>query len=264
MLGRIVYWLYPSRRKITRRNISACFPDWSARQVNQVSRAHFQHMLIGAMTLSIAWWATARRLEKLVTFENIEYLERRIARGDNIILLTPHFANLEFLGIFLFTRYRMSAIYKPNRNPRLDNFIQQRRSRYQGKLYKHTEFSKELLRSTRRGIPLYYLPDQDAGNWGVFAPFFGIPTATFSSLGRIAKLTKATVIPCAAIMAETGRTIKIRFDAPMQGFPTGTSIEDATLMNKAVEKLVEAAPEQYFWSHKRFKTRPLGEQPFYQ
>ncbi|MCY4227521.1 MAG: lysophospholipid acyltransferase family protein [Gammaproteobacteria bacterium] len=264
LLGPLVYWSLPSRRNITERNISACFPERSDQEVKQLSRAHFQHMLIGIMTLSIAWWASARRIEKLVRVRNIKYLESRMKRGENIILLAPHFTNLEILGIWLFSRYRMTAVYKPNRDKRIDGFIRQRRCRFKGRLHKHTGIQRELIKDMRQGIPLYYLPDQDSGNWGVFAPFFGIPTATFGSLGRMAEMAQAVVIPCIATISESGRRIEVLFDVQMQDFPTGNRIEDATSMNRVIEKLIDIAPEQYFWSHKKFKTRPEGEQPFYQ
>jgi len=263
-LGPLVYRLYPSRRKVTQRNIAACFPEYPERVVNQLSRAHFQHMLIGIMTLSIAWWASARRLDKLITVRNIEYLESCMERGENIILLAPHFTNLEILGIWLFTRYKMAAVYKPNRDKQVDDFIRQRRCRFKGKLYQHTGIQKKLIKDLKRGVPLYYLPDQDSGGWGVFAPFFGIPAATFGSLGRIAEMAQAEVIPCIATISESGRRIEILFDPPMQNFPAGNAVEDATSMNRVIEKLINVAPEQYFWSHKRFKTRPEGEKPFYQ
>ncbi|MYB35443.1 MAG: lysophospholipid acyltransferase family protein [Gammaproteobacteria bacterium] len=264
LLGPLVYRSLPSRRNITERNISACFPEHPEREVRQLSRAHFQHMLIGIMTLSIAWWSSARRLEKLVTVRNIEYLESCIKRGENIILLVPHFTNLEILGIWLFSRYRMNAVYKPNRDEQVDRFIRQRRCRFKGRLHRHTGIQKELIKDVRRGIPLYYLPDQDSGGWGVFAPFFGIPTATFGSLGRIAEMAQAVVIPCIATLSGSGHRIEVLFDQPMQNFPTGNAVEDATSMNRVIEKLIGIAPEQYFWSHRRFKTRPGGEKPFYQ
>jgi len=220
-------------------------------------------MLIGIMTLSIAWWASERRLNKLVMINNIRYFERHLKQGKNIILLAPHFTNLEILGIWLFTRHKMSAVYKPNRNEQIDDFIRKRRSRFKGKLYKHTSIQKDLIKDLRRGIPLFYLPDQDSGGWGVFAPFFNIPTATFGSLGRLAKMSQAVVIPCIATFPESGGRIEIIFDKPMQDFPTGNAVKDATSMNRVIEKLIDIAPEQYFWSHKRFKTRPEGEKPFY-
>ncbi len=264
LFGPLVYRFFPSRRKITQRNISACFPERSEREVEQLSIAHFQQMLIGVMTLSIAWWASERRLNRLVKVHDAEYLEECLKQGENIILLAPHFTNLEILGIWLFTRHKMSAVYKPNRNQQVDDFICKRRSRFKGKLYKHTNMPKELIKDLRRGMPLFYLPDQDSGGWGVFAPFFGISTATFGSLGRIAKMSQAVVIPCIATFPRTGTRIEIMFEKPMQNFPTGNAVEDATSMNRIIEKLIDVAPEQYFWSHKRFKTRPKGEKPFYQ
>ena len=120
-----------------------------------------------------------------------------------------------------------------------------------------------MIKAVRNGTPLYYLPDQDPGSKGVFVPFFDIQTSTYTSLGKLAKLGKAVVVPCMAKITAYGLKIDIIFDPPMEKFPGGDSVEDAATMNKAIENLISIAPEQYFWSHKRFKTRPKGEKPFY-
>ncbi len=113
-------------------------------------------------------------------------------------------------------------------------------------------------------MPFYYLPDQDPGKKkGIFAPFYGIPTATYPALPKLAKLGNAQVIPCMARLKRFGFGFDVIYGNPLDNFPTDDLGADVTAMNQAIEALIEHAPEQYFWSHKRFKTRPDGEHPFY-
>ncbi len=130
-------------------------------------------------------------------------------------------------------------------------------------LYNYRDTSAGLIKSIRRGQPFYYLPDQDPGRNGVFAKFYKIETATYPSLNRIAELGNACVVPCMAKLRRFGTGFDIYFDPPLKNYPTGDDIEDATQMNKAIERLISYAPAQYFWSHRRFKTRPEGEEAFY-
>ena len=123
---------------------------------------------------------------------------------------------------------------------------------------------RPLIRNILRGSVLYYLPDQDPGlQWNargaVFAPFFGVTAATWATLGRLAELTEATVIPCATKILENGQGFEIIFNPALENFPTGDPIVDTETMNRAIEDLVREIPNQYFWVHRRFKTQPSGE-----
>jgi len=97
----------------------------------------------------------------------------------------------------------------------------------------------------------------------VFAPFFGIKASTIPALGKFTAMTKSVVIPCSTRILDSGKGFEISFGRPIENFPTGDELKDTTIMNQAIEKMVESMPEQYFWVHKRFKTRPAGEPAFY-
>ena len=131
-------------------------------------------------------------------------------------------------------------------------------------LYARNAPAKSMIRAMRAGLQFYYLPDQDPGDGqGVFAPFFSIPAATFGALGRLARLGAARVVPCATRLLPRGRGYEIIFAPPLENFPSGDEARDAAAMNRAIEELIALMPEQYLWSHRRFKTRPPGEPPFY-
>jgi KDO2-lipid IV(A) lauroyltransferase len=114
----------------------------------------------------------------------------------------------------------------------------------------------------KAGMPFFYLPDMDFGERDtIFVPFFGFPAATITGLSRLSRLAGAVVVPIIARMEADGYVIRIEPAWP--GFP-GESIEaDTRRMNAYIEAEVAKMPEQYFWLHKRFKTRPPGEKGVY-
>ena len=110
----------------------------------------------------------------------------------------------------------------------------------------------------------YYLPDQDPGpRRAVFAPFFNVPTATWPVLGRMARMTHALVVPCTTRIVDGGRGFEVILEPPLENFPTGDKQLDSETMNRAIEQCVRRLPDQYFWVHKRFKTRPPGSEHIY-
>ena len=123
---------------------------------------------------------------------------------------------------------------------------------------------RAALVALREGTPLYYLPDQDYGpRDAVFTPFFGVPAATITGLSRLARLARASVVPCVTRMLPGGRGYELRCYPSWEDFPSGDDAADARRMNEYIEQRVMEMPEQYNWAHKRFKTQPPGAAPFY-
>ena len=119
----------------------------------------------------------------------------------------------------------------------------------------------ELIES---GTFFYYLPDLDFGpKRSVFVPFFGVAAATVTGLAYIARTTGAAVVPCVTRMLPGGGGYVARLYPAWRDFPSGDDHADARRMMAFIEERVLEMPEQYFWLHKRFKTRPGGEARFY-
>ena len=121
---------------------------------------------------------------------------------------------------------------------------------------------REIANSLKRGEPLYLLPDMDFGDQGaVFVPFFGIPAATVPSLSRFARLGGAKVVPVLTRLTPTGYEIRVM--PAWQNFPTKDAEADTAHMNLELEAYIRTMPDQYYWVHKRFKTRPVGVEEVY-
>lgn len=263
-LGELLHLVMGGRRHIARTNIRACFPELPQRAQRRLVRAHFRAFTQAAMATPIAWWGSARRLKRVVRMPGREHFERALAEKKPVILLVAHFVAIEVSGMALAPDHFMIDMYKRPRNLFFDWLIRTRRSRFGGLLVERREGIKPVIRGLRRGGSFYYLSDQDQGRDGaVFAPFFGIPAATLTALSRLAQLTGAVVIPAQAKQLAWGKGYELIFQPPLENFPTDDALADTTRMNRIIEDAVREMPEQYFWSHRRFKTRPEGEKPFY-
>lgn len=263
-LGEIIYWLYASRRHITKTNLAKCFPDYPPEKIQRLARHHFHAMIVGVMVMAISWWCSVQRFERLTSFRNKEIIDELLDTKQNIILLAPHFVAVEFMGICFSSQMRVTEMYQKHKNPYINQFIYQRRTRFGSKIYGSKENMLSMIKTIRTGVPLLYLPDQDPGaKRGVFVPFYNIQTATYPTLSKMSRLANAKVVPCMARLKKFGRGLEIILEKPLENYPLGDDIKDTAKMNKVIEKLITYAPEQYFWSHRRFKTRPEGEESFY-
>jgi KDO2-lipid IV(A) lauroyltransferase len=251
-------------RRTAERNIELCFPELNEWMRRELLHRHFRAFGAAMMGISLIWWAKANRLRRLVRFRHREYYDRALAENRKIILLAPHFLGLEVAGVFLAHERRIISMYKHPRNDLADWLMRRSRLRFGGALFERDSNLKGLIRLIRAGYPFYYLPDQNPGEAAhVYAPFFGIPTATLTALSRIARLTDAVVIPCFTRLLPGGDGYEIIFHPPLENFPSGDDQADATAMNAAIEVGVRELPEQYMWTYKRFKQRPAGEPPLY-
>lgn len=264
LVGELLYYVHRPRRHVAHVNVSKCFTDLDARARRRLVKRHFRVFGQTVFDMGIAWWASAARLQSLVRFNGREHYDHALADGKNVILLVPHFVGLELGVVRLSLERPMCAVFRPVDNEVMRLMMDKGRTRFGLLLVEHNKPFITLVRKVRAGVPLYYLPDQDSRRHSAaFVPFFGIPTATLTVLGRLAKLTDAVVIPCFCMQLSRGAGYEITFKPPLENFPTDSPVKDAARMNMEIEQAVRAMPEQYFWLHKRFKTRPPGEPSFY-
>jgi KDO2-lipid IV(A) lauroyltransferase len=264
VLGELLHLLAASRRHIVRVNIARCFPELSRSESRALARAHFRALARSLLDIGIAWWGSPQRLKRCVHWRGREHYERAVAQGRHVILLVPHFVGIEIGGVRLSIDLPIIDIFRHPDNELLRVVAERGRARFQARLIEHIRGLTSVVKQVNAGYPLYYLPDQDPGlRSSSFVPFFGIQTATFNVLGRLADMTTSVVIPCVTRQLPRGAGYEIIFAPPLVDFPTGDTSADTTRMNQAIEAAVRAQPEQYFWVHRRFKTRPEGEESFY-
>jgi len=262
-LGRLAASIPSRRRRIVETNLTLCFPDASAATRRDWLTHTFCASSRAALEHSILWWGSAARVRRLVTIESPE-----LAHGDGVrpvIWLAPHFVGLDMGGIRLTMDAPLVSIYSRARNPVMGKLMLHGRTRFSASpMFSRHDGVKPVLRELKRGLPFYYLPDQDYGRRdAVFVPFFGIATATVSALPRIAKLTGAQIVPVVTRQLPGGQGYVARCYPAWDHFPSDDLEADVARMNAFIEDRVREMPEQYLWLHRRFKTRPEGEASLY-
>jgi KDO2-lipid IV(A) lauroyltransferase len=259
-IGLLLYALLSRRRKIGETNLKLCFLDWSAAQRAKVLRQHFCQAAQLFLAYSILYWGSEARIRRLVRVEGAEHLEAH--RGEPVILLSPHFLGLDFGGVRYAMEHDGSAYLASQRGAFNEISLRIRRRFRQPLLVPRADGIRPIIRALKKGIGFYYLPDQDLGpKESIFVPFFGVPTATVPALSRIAQMSKAVVIPMIASLQHDH--LVLRYEAAWANFPSNDIAADTLRMNQFIEQRVLEHPSQYFWLHRRFKTRPDGEPSVY-
>ena len=260
MTGSILFWLIPERRKVTRINLAKCFPDKSAKERETLARAHFRAFTRAFIEQGILWWSSKRTIRELVVLEGLENLKGHA----RTIVFAPHFVGFEATLARLALDFRVSMMYSRQKDPVFEARLYKGRTRFGGVMLPSQAGIKSGIEIIESGTLYYYLPDLDFGpNRSVFVPFFGVPAATVTGLAYIARTTGAAVVPCVTRLLPGGGGYVARLYPAWSDFPSGDDHVDARRMMAFVEERVLEMPEQYFWLHKRFKTRPEGEARFY-
>lgn len=264
--GGVCYYLVIPRRKVGLINLRLCFPEYTVMQRQQILKRHFYHMALLLLEYGRNWYAKPQVLKEMVRYHYKNHLDEALERGEKVILLYPHFTAFEAAVYALNQDVPLISVYSHQKNKQLDEQILRGRHRYNNVfLIGRTEGLRSIIRQIKTShAPFLYLPDQDFGaKDSIFASFFGVPTATIAGLSRIAKMTGAKVIPIVPYRAADGK-VDLWFYPAWENFPSEDVLVDVQRMNDFIEERVRECPEQYFWLHKRFKTRPEGEASFYE
>lgn len=266
-LGWLTCKLARSRARIVRINLQLCFPDLSDQEREAMMRAHFRALAQTIVDRGVLWYGTPEAIRELVTINGADRINALIAEGRRVILLAPHFVALDAAATRLTLELPSSAtMYTPQSDPAVDTIVRDGRGRFNEVfLVNRKDGVRELIRHLRAPRPVYYLPDMDFGrNGAIFVPFFGVPAATLVATAQLARKWDAAVMPIIDFWDPATGRYHVDVLPPLDDFPGEGSLEDATArLNRDIESWVRRCPSQYYWVHRRFKTRPLGEAKFY-
>lgn len=262
-LGSLLYFLGRSRRNVALKNLSLCFPQWPVSEHRRVARRHFQSFAQVVLEQCLLWWATDKRILDAIHLNGMENWNAVESRP--IIWLAPHFAGLDWAGLRLSTAGPIASVYSKQNNELLNRMLLKGRNRFNhAVLFSRQDGLRGVIKALRQGISFYYLPDLDFGRRDtIFVPFFGVPAATVTGLSRIAALADAVVLPVIPRQLPNGGGYEVTIYPAWENFPTDDIEADTRRMNEFIEARIREMPEQYLWTHKRFKTRPEGEAKFY-
>ena len=262
-IGSVLFVLVRSRRRITLINLQRCLPDLDDAQRKQIAHRHFQSYARAVLERGVLWWGSAARLRRLIQVEPAVPLEH--IRAGQVILLCPHFVCLDVAGIAVLLESSLCSIYTRQQNKVFDEALRRGRSRFHPvRLFARGDGIKPIIRAMREHLPFFMLPDMDFGPKDAeFVSFFGNPAATLTAPARLAATTGAKVIPVVATFLPNFRGWKVNFYPPWDAYPGPDIVAATRRMNGFIEERIIEHPEQYFWAHKRFKTRPPGAPDIY-
>jgi KDO2-lipid IV(A) lauroyltransferase len=190
---------------------------------------------------------------------------RELAGREPTLVFAPHFVGMD-AGWTALTQQvprKFVGIYTQQANRVVDRWMLAGRHRFESATpFGRADGVRGLVAALRRGEVMYLLPDMNFGpEESIFVPFYGVPAATVPSLPRFARLGGAKVVPVVTRLTPAGYEVQVH-DA-WAGYPTDDLAADTLTMNQRLQAFIDAMPEQYWWLHKRFKTRPPGEPPVY-
>jgi len=266
-VGRLLWRVAGSRRRIALRNLELCLPDRTPGEREAIARANFRWIARSILERGLLWYASRERLQRLIHVEgDVGFAERH--PDTPVMWLVPHFAGLDVAGSTsqIYQSRGVTSVYQRQSNEVFDKAILAGRIRFgQGAIYSRHEKALPLIRAIRRGWAFFNLPDMDFGATdAAFVPFFGVPAATILAPSKIARQLKMTVQPVIAEILPGGQGYRVRYLDPWTDFPTDDPVADMRRMNAWIEQEILRNPTQYLWVHKRFKTRPAGEPSLYQ
>jgi len=260
-IGRVIYPFMSRWRSIAYSNISHCFPEKKQPQVNAMVKHHFEAIGVSLFETANAYYASDKKINKLLIIKNNHFFTDALKQEGGIILLCAHFMPLMLGSRALLINHRIANIYRPQNNELFDQAMVKGYKKHGAVMIKSTD-TRSIIKAINNSLPIWYAPDQDLGEKNsVFAPLFGISTATASATARLAKNNNTRVIPYSFIRTKKG--YEMSFEKPLLNFPSDDPIVDATNTNMILEKQIKKTPEQYLWIHRRFKTRPEGAKNFY-
>ena len=261
-LGQLLYVLAVPRRKVALRNLALCFPKATVAQRRRWARETFVVFCQTWLDRSWLWFAPREVVQRRVRLQGaLNELE-----GDTpTIIFAPHFYGMDAGGtaLTLHTPRAFTSIFSTHPDPAVDAWFMAGRQRFGDvRMLNRADGVKPIISNLRKGGLLYLLSDMDFGpGESIFVPFYGVPTATAPSLPRFARLGRAKVIGMYTRLTPTGYVAEIT--PAWEGYPSDDVEADTAQMNLRLQTYIDTMPGQYYWVHKRFKTRPAGEPSVY-
>ena len=250
------------RRALVEAQLRQAFPERDAAWVRRTARAMYAHLgreMLALLRLETMPVEEVRARTRVV---GLDMLFDALAEGKGVILATGHLGNWEVAGAALALReVPLDVVVQRQRNPYVNRRIAAVRERIGFNLIDRRHAPRQALRALRDGRVVAFAADQNAGRAGVFVPFFGRLASTHRGPALMALRTGAPVVCLACIRQPDGiyEVTLTRLESDRSGDPEEAVIRLTAAFTAALELAIRRAPEQYFWLHRRWRTRPREE-----
>ena len=259
-LGDLAWAALPRRRAVALENLTRAFPERPAPELARVGRDSFRHLGMNFVESCVFYFRPPSRLLSRVSIEGLSHFESADALGRGMLLLTAHYGNWELLAAsHALARFPLSVVMRPLDSTAFETILERFRLRSGVELITKRRALTDIVDALRRRRMVGILLDQNASRReGVFVPFFGVPASTSKGMALIALRTGAPVLPVFIRRRPDGRHV-VHAGAPVPVPSDGDVVAFTRAFNEAIEAAIRRAPEQWFWLHRRWKTRPEEE-----
>jgi Kdo2-lipid IVA lauroyltransferase/acyltransferase len=255
LIGRGIYRVAAKLRRVVERNLEICFPELTPAQRAALAKRHFESLAMSFPESAVAWF-TKRRARRY-DIVGVEHLDAAVQKGKGVVLYTGHFTTIEICGQALKALVpRLDGMFSHRSNPLLDEVQRRGRVRNTHHMFS-TDNVRAMLKALKANATVWYAPDRTYKD-GELLPFFNELALTNVSTSKLARVSGATVIPYSSRRYDGEARYEIRFHAPLADFPTDDPVADTRRLVELLEQFIRQSPDQYQWTHKRFKGRPAG------
>jgi KDO2-lipid IV(A) lauroyltransferase len=267
MLGDFMYAVDRKHRERAEQNLRRSFPDMSDRTRKKMARRSMQQLFM--LFIEVLFTTRLVRLDNWHSFVRLHNFRETLdlmTRHKGLIMLTGHYGNWEILGYMLATLgFETTSVARPLDNPYVNEWLLGVREKMGQKIIDKKGATTEVAPLLESGGTVAFIADQNAGTKGLFVDFFGRKASTYKSIGLLAMQFEVPVVVGYARRLQ-GRFL---FDVGVQDviYPKDWKDQDDPLRyiteryTRGIEDFIRADPGQYLWIHRRWKTRPRGEEP---
>ncbi|ACA86353.1 lauroyl-Kdo(2)-lipid IV(A) myristoyltransferase [Shewanella woodyi] len=264
LLAKLVMKIAKKPLSVARVNLTTCFPDKSSDEIEALIKDNVENFVMILLAQSELLVRSKANIIRRVNLHGFEHVTRAREAGQPVIFIMPHVWGIEYAGLRLNLELSMVSMAKAHRNGLFNWFNNRMRSSQGGNIYMREAGIRALLSELKNDNSFFYLPDEDLGpDKSVFAPFLGTVKATLPVVGRLAQAGNAQVLPVKIGYDQTSRRYELTVMPAISPDEMQGKENEAIALNKAVEQVIQAYPEQYMWFLKVLKTRPEGESPLY-
>ena len=259
-IGGFSYKIIGIRRKVALKNLETAFPQKSPSEREKIARQSYRHW--GGMGAEFARLTKIDRrfITKYITFEGMDVIKKAVEGGKGCLIISGHLGNWEIMGaVSAQLGYKVTYIVASQSNKLVDKLMDDQRLANGIEIWKTNQAARGVLKSLRNNRFIALMIDQDAGRDCVFVDFFGKKASTHKG-PAIFHLLKNTPLVMSSCIRIKGPYYHILFEEikipPFEGTKEGKITHITAHITKLLEEKIRQYPEQYFWMHKRWKTRP--------
>ena len=256
-------------RRVGLRNLELAFPRITAGERETILRSEYRNLGFLLAEFCKMPGYTAATASRFIRYEGLENYLRARERGKGVLVLTGHLGAWELSSFYhSLMGMPMGMVIRRLDNPLVDEFVNRIRCLHGNRVIHKDDFARGLIASMRAGETVGILMDTNmTPPQGVFVPFFGVPACTASGMARIAEKTGAAVLPGFLLWEQREQKYVLRFGEELEIVHTEDAEQDVltntATFTAAIERYIRQYPDQWLWMHRRWKTRPAGEEGIY-